>query len=151
MSFPAADVVELNQLAYRYAAGVDRCDAALFTSCFTPEARLRAYQVGEETPFIDFTGPGQMAAIPESMRGQYHSTTHMMTNHLVEIDGDSATGEVLCMARHCLKDGTASLNVVIRYHDRYRRGETGWLIEDREIRFQWNERHEVADALLGGG
>lgn len=150
MTFPAADIVELNQLAFRYAAAVDRCDEELFVRCFTRNARLRAYQAGSDTPFADLVGHDQLASIPAAMRGQYRATTHMMTNHLVEITGDGATGEVLCMARHRSKDEAASLNVVIRYHDRYARSETGWLIAEREIRFQWNERHEVADALLGG-
>ena len=149
MPFPAVDVVELNQLAYRYAAGVDHCDTELFTSCFAPEARLRSYHAGSDTPFTDLIGHAQLAAIPNAMRGQYHSTTHMMTNHRVDVDGDRATGEVLCMARHCPADGTASLNVVIRYLDRYARINGSWLIEDREIRFQWSEKHEVADDLLG--
>lgn len=150
MIYPAADVVELNQLAFRYAAGVDRCDTQLFTSCFTDEARLRGYEAGSETPFVDLSGHAQLALIPETMRGQYRSTTHMMTNHFVEIDGDTATGEVLCMARHCLPDGSASLNVVIRYFDCYARTERGWRIEAREIRFQWSEKHEAADNLIGG-
>jgi len=150
MTFPHADVVELNQLAYRYAAGVDHCDAALFTACFTDDARLRSYHAGADTPFADLRGHRQLAAIPDTMRGQYRATTHMMTNHRVEVDGDEATGEVLCMARHCLPDGSASLNVVIRYVDRYVRAAKGWLIDDREIRFLWSERHEVAGELLGG-
>jgi len=150
MSYPVTDVVELTQLGYRYAAGVDQCDTALFTSCFTPDARLRSYHAGAETPFADLTGHQQLAAIPNAMRGKYRSTTHMMTNHRIDIDGDSGTGEVLCMARHCLPDGSASLNVVIRYLDRYARTAEGWRIADREIRFQWSEKHEVAGELLGG-
>src|SRR5690606_12109235 len=90
------DVVALNQLAYRYARAVDACDVALFQSVFTPGARLHSYHPGAEKPFADLTGHAQLALVPETMRGMYGATTHMMTNHLVEIDGDSAAGEVLC-------------------------------------------------------
>jgi hypothetical protein len=145
----AADVVELNQLAFRYAAGVDSTDTALFLSVFAPHARLRAYQPGSETAFTDLTGHDQLAAIPEAMRGMYRATTHMMTNHLVAVAGDTAAGEVLCTARQCTLDGTASHNVIIRYRDRYVRQGGNWLIEDREIRFLWSESHPVAEHLIG--
>jgi hypothetical protein len=47
----------------------------------------------------------------------------MMTNHLVQVDRDAATGEVLCTARHLGLETQepTSLNVMIRYVDRYAR------------------------------
>jgi ketosteroid isomerase-like protein len=143
------DVVELNQLAYRYAAAVDACDVTLFQSVFTPDARLRSYHPGSDAPFADLTGHDQLAAIPDTMRGMYRATTHMMTNHLVEVDGDSATGQVLCTARHLEADG--AINVIIRYVDRYARHAGEWRIADRQIRFLWSERHDVTDSGMGRG
>jgi hypothetical protein len=81
------------------------------------------------------------------MRGMYRATTHMMTNHLVEVDGDAGTGTVLCTARHL--EGETSINVVIRYVDRYARHQGEWRIADRQIRFLWSERHEVTDSGMG--
>jgi hypothetical protein len=141
------DVVELNQLAYRYAAAVDACDVALFQSVFTPDARLHSYHPDAEQPFADLTGYDQLAAIPDTMRGMYRATTHMMTNHLVEADRDGARGTVLCTARHL--EGESSINVIIRYVDRYARHEGAWRIADRQIRFLWSERHEVTDSGMG--
>jgi hypothetical protein len=87
------------------------------------------------------------------MRGMYRRTAHMMTNHLVEVQGDAATGEVLCMARHLGVDPQepTSINVVIRYVDRYVRDAGGWRIADRRIHFLWSERHQVADSGMGRG
>lgn len=141
------DVVELNQLAYRYAAGVDACDVALFLSVFTDDGRLRSYHPGAEEPFADLTGHGQLAAVPNTMRGLYGATTHMMTNHLVDVEGDEASGQVLCTARHL--EGATSINVIIRYVDRYARLGGAWKIADRQIRFLWSERHEVTDSGMG--
>jgi len=141
------DVVALNQLAYRYAAAVDACDAALFQSVFTPDARLRSYHPGSDEPFADLTGHAKLATIPNTMRGMYQATTHMMTNHLVEVDGDEAHGTVLCTARHL--EGQTSINVIIRYLDRYARHQGEWRIADRQIRFLWSERHEVTDSGMG--
>jgi ketosteroid isomerase-like protein len=144
------DVTELNQLAYRYAAAVDACDVAAFQAVFAPDARLRSYHPGAAEPFADLAGHAQLAAIPDAMRGLYRHTAHMMTNHLVEIDGDHATGTVLCTARHLEADATA-LSVIIRYVDRYARLDGRWTIADREIRFLWSERHAVTDSGFGGG
>jgi hypothetical protein len=141
------DVVELNQLAYRYAAAVDGCDVALFQSVFTPDARLRSYHPDSDEPFADVTGHEELAIIPDTMRGMYRATAHMMTNHIVEVDGDVGSGTVLCTARHL--EGTTSINVVIRYVDRYSRHLGAWRIADRQIRFLWSERHEVTDSGMG--
>ena len=143
------DIVELNQLAFRYAAAVDACDEAAFLAVFTPNGRLRSYHPDTAEPFADLMGHAQLKAIPDTMRGMFRSTAHMMTNHLVEIDGDSAKGEVLCTARHLRAEDGTSLNVIIRYVDCYERHEGRWCIADRQIRFLWSERHEVVDSGMG--
>jgi ketosteroid isomerase-like protein len=147
------DVVELNQLAYRYARAVDACDVAGLQAVFTPDARLRSYHPDEDTPFADLTGHAQLASIPNAMRGMYRHTAHMMTNHVVDIgaDGESAEGEVLCTARHLKLDGSETVNVIIRYVDRYARHDGQWLIADRQIRFLWSEIHAVGDSGMGRG
>ena len=68
-----------------------------------------------------------------------------MMNHLVDVDGDTATGSLLCTARHLnVDDETRSaLVVVIRYVDRYERRDGRWRISDREVRFLWSEQHPV--------
>jgi hypothetical protein len=145
------DVVALNQLAFRYAAAVDACDVDAFLAVFTPDGRLRSYHPDAQEPFADLTGHAQLAAIPETMRGMYRHTAHMMTNHLVDVQGDAATGEVLCTARHLSAADAASINVIIRYRDRYARQGGIWRIADRQIRFLWSERHEVVDSGMGRG
>ena len=69
------------------------------------------------------------------------------TTHLVEVNGDTATGEVLCTARHLSvdPDDNDAVVVVIRYVDEYERLDGRWCISDRQIRFLWSERHVVAD------
>lgn len=143
------DIVELNQLAYRYAAAVDACDEAAFLAVFAPDGRLRSYHPDASEPFADLTGHTQLASIPNTMRGMFRATTHMMTNHLVEIDGAAAKGEVLCTARHFNAGDRSSINIIIRYVDRYTRHDGRWRIADRQIRFLWSERHEVVDSGMG--
>ena len=148
---PADDIVELNQLAYRYAAAVDACDVSAFQSVFASDANLRVYRAGADAPYTDLKGHDQLALIPKAMRGMYLRTAHMMTNHLVDVRGNAATGEVLCIARHLSADPNdqTALNIIIRYRDRYIRLPEGWRISEREIRFQWSERSTVLDSGAG--
>lgn len=144
------DIIEIEQLAYRYAAAVDACDVDAFLAVFVPDARLRSYHPDTEVPFADLAGHEQLASIPNAMNNIFRSTAHMMTNHLVDVDGDSATGTVLCTARHLSNDPAdpAALTVVIRYVDRYERYDGVWRIADRQIRFLWSERHQVVESGL---
>jgi ketosteroid isomerase-like protein len=143
-----SDVLELNRLAHRYAAAVDACDVHVFLDVFAPDARLRSYHPDAEEPFADLIGHEQLASVPQFMRTMFRRTAHQMTNHLVDVHGDTASGTILCTARHLSvdpDDGTA-LVVVIRYVDRYERRDGSWRIADREIRFLWSERHAVVES-----
>ena len=144
-----ADIVLLKQLGYRYAYALDGCELEPFLDVFTPDARLRIYHPDAEAPFADFTGHEQMRIIPGRMRDMFAQTMHVMSNHLVEVDGDEARGTVLCTARHLTKDRENSMNVMIRYVDAYRRTAEGWKIADRQIRFLWSEQHAAIDSGFG--
>ena len=142
-----SDVLELNRLAYRYAAAVDACDVDGFLDVFEVDARLRSYQSGAEEPFADLVGHDQLATIPSTMRDMFGATFHQMTNHVVDVDADIATGSLLCTARHLSRepDDQMAVVVVIRYTDRYTRRSGVWRIAERQIRFLWTERHTVVD------
>ena len=145
-----ADVLSLNQLAYRYAHAIDTCDEALLAEVFTPRGRMRVYHPGEDAPFQDFSGPEELAQVPRTMRQAHRQTLHQMSNHLVELSGDEASGTVLCVARHLALDGRSALDVLIRYEDRYQRLDGRWRIADRKIRFLWDEVHPAGvDAFRG--
>jgi len=141
-----SDVEDLHQLAYRYAAAVDACDVEGFLAVFEEKGRLRSYHPASDEPFADLIGHDQLASVPNTMRGMFRATAHLMTNHLVEVDGDTASGSVMCTARHLHLDQPSALVVVIRYVDRYSRDEGGWRISDRQIRFLWSERHETTES-----
>jgi ketosteroid isomerase-like protein len=143
-----SDDLELNRLAYRYAAAVDACDVEAFLDVFHPDARLRSYHPDAEEPFGDVVGHEQLASIPAAMQGMFRRTAHQMTNHLVDVDGETATGSLLCTARHLSMDADdrTALVVVIRYVDLYQRRAGAWRILDRQIRFLWSERHPVVDS-----
>ena len=141
------DILELNALAYRYAAAVDDRDVDAFLDVFAPDGRMRSYHPDSDEPFADAQGHEQLATVPKTMDALFGRTVHQMTNHLVDVDGDTATGTVLCTARHLSKDPEdhTAVVVVIQYVDRYERRDGRWRIADRQIRFLWSERHPVVD------
>jgi len=139
------DIAALNQLAYRYAAAVDACDMELFKSVLTEDARLRAYNPGQDEPFNDISGHDALVKVNEIMLGMFDGTMHMMTNHLVNVDGDTASGQLLCTARHIPKGENHVLSIQIRYEDDYVRQGAEWKICDRQLRFLWAERTETTE------
>lgn len=143
------DTLALRELANRYAAAVDACDTALFQSVFTRHGRLRVYHPGADDPFSEMVGHHALARVPDTMRGRDLCTMHAMSNHRVSINGDRASGTVLCTARHLEASGKTALNVMIRYIDEYVRDDGEWKIVDRQIRFLWSERHVVCDSGYG--
>jgi hypothetical protein len=147
---PESDIVELNQLAYRYAAAVDARDVDAFLDVFASDGRMRSYHPGADEPFAEAVGHEQLKSAPSTMDAMFGLTVHQMTNHLVDIDGDSASGTVLCTARHLSKDPSnhSAWVVIIRYVDQYERRDGRWRITDREIRFLWNERHEIGESAI---
>jgi len=144
-----SDIVQIKQLGYRYAHAVDSCDLDRFLAVFTPDARLHIYHPDAEEPFTEFAGTEGLSIIPGRMKDMFAQTMHVMTNHLVEVDGDNARGTVLCTSRHLTKDRENSMNVMIRYVDCYTRIDGAWKIADREIRFLWSEQHAAIDSGFG--
>ena len=140
----AVDRLAIQDLAYRYAAGVDRRDRSLFLSAFHPDATLtvvRADPGGVERVFVR-TGHDELGAIPELIT-RYAKTFHFVGNHHCVLHGeDEASGEVYCTAHHLDSDlgGGTDHIMLIRYQDTYRRGSDGqWLIASRRLVVDWTE------------
>ena len=96
-----ADCLAIQALPLRYASGVDRRDRQVFLSAFSAEATLRAFCSGTEGDEIvsTFTGHQELGRIP-ALITRYTRTFHLVGNHLYDIQGDEATGEVYCSAHH---------------------------------------------------
>jgi len=69
---------------------------------------------------------------------QFPTTFHFIGNHLVDVAGDEATGEVYCEAHHLTDEGIDHV-MFIRYADRYRRDGERWRFAERETFVEWME------------
>jgi len=117
---------EIRALVHRYCRAADRCDRALFKSCYWPDARdNHGFFTGNAHAFVDYVVPILEQAL---------STTHSITNHVIEIDGDRACGEAYVYVTHRLAraDGTIVDNKsCCRYVDLYERRGGEWKIAFR--------------------
>lgn len=133
MSASIEDRLALQELSNRYARAVDRRDYAAFVALFAANGVL--------------CGPGYaMTAHAEIERGirlieQYEATQHCVHNQLVEVRGDTASGETYCVARHIYERGGVKrkLDMGVRYQDEYRRERSGWRFTRRELVLDWTQ------------
>jgi ketosteroid isomerase-like protein len=147
-SDPTVDRLALRELSDRYASAVDRRDVGSFVELFTDDAELSVHDpAAAEAPSRVRSGRGELSEVPRLV-ARYPKTFHFVGNCLYEIDGDAASGEVYCMARHLIDDPEAvtARVMVIRYLDDYQRGHDGrWRISRRRVLVDWTETHQAAE------
>lgn len=121
---------------HRVSRGIDRFDRDLFLSAFHDDALIDiGAAVADATTVYD----GGKAA---HETGQ-NATQHHITNHVCDIEGDSAHSEtyILYCGNNC--DGT-NLIAGVRYLDRLERRDDQWRIAFRKILIEWSS---LVDAL----
>lgn len=69
------------------------------------------------------------------------ATQHTVTNHLIEVNGSSATSMCYLHAQHVLAaaEGGPLFVVAGRYHDRLAVTDAGWRIVHRRLKIVWTE------------
>ncbi|MFC5475053.1 nuclear transport factor 2 family protein [Paraherbaspirillum soli] len=137
------DHTEIIDALYRFGAGQDTGDKALFESAFAPNATL------------DFTGPAARFGVEMPvLKGRDNivntimhavsglATTHTVTNPRVALEGSGATLFALVEAQHVPKnDHTSNLllkNIYTVSLVREQDSEQGkWLVQDMKIENVW--------------
>ena len=92
-----------------------------------------------------YEGAAELATVPAKL-GRYLRTMHVVANHVVDLDGDRATGETTCVAHHLHdEDATGERDRVLylRYHDAFVRTGDGWRIAERRLEVSWVEDRPV--------
>jgi hypothetical protein len=127
----AVDRMEIEDLARRYAHGIDARNWDRVDSCFSPTAAVRG---------TTFSGP-----YPEymnSLRGaveSYRTTMHFFGNQLTEVTADTGHCVTYGIAYH-LGSGTGSDFVIgVRYRDDVVREDGHWLISGRVVEGIWRQ------------
>jgi uncharacterized protein (TIGR02246 family) len=133
----SADRDEILDLVATYAQAVDDRDIERILTVFTPDARL------------DFVGGAISAAGHDGIRDAFEqafrrpemaapaTSTHLMANTLVTIDGNTAHAETQAVAYHASRATGTVVTRGLRYRDVLRRVDDRWLIAHRVHRSLW--------------
>lgn len=120
-----SDRDEILDLTVRYATAIDSRQYDLFATVFTDDAALDYGIVGQ------WTGAAEVAQFMEAAHVGAAHTMHRMTNHVIAIDGDTATVRTYVDALILAEDGSGA-NPVGYYDDNLLRTNAGWRIARRK-------------------
>jgi hypothetical protein len=127
----AIDRMEIEDLARRYAHGIDARDWDRVDSCFSPTAAVRGTTYSG--PYPEYMGSLRKAV--ES----YRTTMHFFGNQLTEVSADTGHCVTYGIAYH-LGSGTGSDFVIgVRYRDDVVREDGQWLISGRVVEGIWRQ------------
>jgi len=141
------DRAAISDVQLRYATGVDTRDWLLFRSCFTDEIETESSSaVGGPPPRIK--ADDWVERVRRTIDGM-QATQHMITNQVITLNGDEATGVAYVQARHHLPNETGGSDQVMYgyYTNRFVRTSEGWKIRARQLTVLWNEGNMEIFAL----
>jgi SnoaL-like domain len=129
-----ADRLAIIEITHRYCWALDSREWALLDDVFLPDAtaELRSSLLEGRDAIRDRIA----GAI-----GSLDATHHMVSNHIVTIDGDRATSRCYLHSQHVRNDAVGGVNYVIagRYEDELVRTASGWRIAFRRLVSVWTE------------
>lgn len=136
------DKQEIFELSARYMRGLDRLDLVLLKSVYWPDATdARGFIDGNAHDFCQF-------AI--DLLAAHHANHHMIGQALIDVEGDTAFGEIYFQAFHRVVENGAERDfwVIGRYIDRYERRYGVWKIAHRAELNDSCANHPASDDWL---
>jgi hypothetical protein len=127
----ALDRIEIEQLAIRYAYGLDTVadNGYTYADVFTPDGEF----VGRQVPLTQ--GREALARVARSVRkGNPMYVRHFITNHVIHPAPEGATGTVYLMVVDVEEGQPSSIYIGGHYKDLYVRTPDGWRIKRRDAR-----------------
>jgi hypothetical protein len=139
------DRLEIHELSARYARALDH-DLAIWNGLFTMDAVLD-YPAGGEQRLLS---PAEMRENLARLQAQGMISQHLMSNILVDIDGDWASGHAEARVLQCMPiPDSGEVEVIDRiagYDDLYARTEQGWRFARRRASVRWASRQVLPAA-----
>ncbi len=122
-----SDRLELQQLLTDYATAVDRRRFDDLHEIFTPDAHVDYSAVGGAVGT-----PGEIVPWLRENLALFSAYYHLNANIDLRVDGDEATGTVMCFNPMVFAgEENTVLTVGVWYHDTYRRIDGRWRIASR--------------------
>ncbi len=138
-----SDLNAIRDLAALYMRGLDRLDRQILRAQFWDDAHL-AYGIYEG-------GPGGFADFCIEALRHHERNHHLLGQHIIEISGAEAFGEVYYQAYHKLTNAegeSRDLIIAGRYVDRYEKRAGIWKFAYRSELVDWVRDDPSADAML---
>lgn len=131
------DFMAVCDLKYRYAAGIDTRDWALYRSIFSDTVDIDFSSYSGRPP-ATMTADEWVAGVQPLFTG-LAATQHSMTNPRLEVEGDRATLRMYMQAEHILDHGDPSAWFTIGgfYTDRAVRKNGGWTLTAVKLTVFW--------------
>ena len=129
------DEREITKLALSYCRALDTKNWSVLDDVFLPDATA------------DLAGPSELVGIDEirtrvrTALEHLDDSQHLVGNHEVAVDGDTATHRCYLQAQHVRRAATGGPNYIVagRYEDRLVRTDVGWRIAHRTLVVMWTE------------
>ena len=132
-----SDRLEIHDMLHRYSELIDTKNfQALRTDVFTEDAHIDYSAFGGSVGNVDETIDFLEKAMTDAT---FPNTQHLNANHQIRLEGDRATGKIMCLNPQNLRigDDTRVFFLGLWYLDEYRRTEAGWRISRREEEKSW--------------
>lgn len=138
------DKQQITEVLFRYCRGIDRNDIDLALDVFHLDAVDN--HTGTPIPIAEVA-----RRLRNPARGVLKAATHMLSNILIDLDGDVAHSEAYFLASHRLMHEGEDLDWIVagRYLDRFERRRQIWKISHRRAVFDWDRLQRVASAPSG--
>jgi uncharacterized protein (TIGR02246 family) len=121
------DLLEINQLFIDYGAYLDAGDFEAYSSLFAEDGEVKLGPVGRAK------GRDEIRKLMEgTLGGSAGSSYHVISSPRVELDGDTATSEVMWTVVNRAADGSAVLSMIGRHRDRLVREDGRWRFRERK-------------------
>jgi 3-phenylpropionate/cinnamic acid dioxygenase small subunit len=122
-------------VAHRYCRALDTKDWDALREVFVPDA------TGDLGGSATRVGVDDIIDRIRRALGRLDVSQHLVGNHEVSVDGDTATHRCYLQAQHVRKDAVGGPNYIVagRYEDRFVRTDAGWRIEYRRLAVMWTD------------
>ena len=135
--FYEKNVNEIVSLTVKYCWALDERDWDSLSEVFSSDAYAK-YGVTEHKGIDSIIEKCQKALLPLDF------SHHMVTNHVVELEGDEATCKCYFQAQHVRNSAPGGVNFIIagKYEDELTRINGEWKISSRVLTKIWTEGNE---------
>ena len=129
-----ADRTAIRDLVTRYAVAVDAKDWPAVRACFTADAACDYFWFKGDLDTV-------LGAIERGL-ARFESTTHLVGNHLAEVDGDDATAETYTLCHHRFRTNETAIDRIaaLRYLDALVRTPDGWRSRELVEELAWDRK-----------